>query len=568
MNVFITSFFLLFNAIAGVNPFYYQKNRNNTHSLMIEVEGRRLYATPYYLKSSGLNKDPIIQKQFKEATGVRLKDVLKTLPFRRPILKESIEQIRPIDLINQANNDLERGLTQVVQCGSTSSLGIHFTQLGRDEFGDRTIICDKKLSPSSAINTSVADLREYSIRSLDECKRCGNPLTGRLSHDPIDPRTGEPPGSTRTGTQRGDDWLRRVAPNLRDDARRRPWAYQPNYFNPPPQYMRELSPGTRLPYGDESYFGKGEKYKSINDKIRIKKPVHDEFPARNMARYISANIMATAADFDYAEGDKETVDTLLDIADSIADFALNATPIVGEALSMYQAIAGVDLCGNPLSDTERVLAGLGAIPIFGGAARLAKGGKALGSIARKLASKFPKVFRRGEEIIERGSDLARRVERWNPCDGLAITSSPCNIRDTFRLPMEHIVNGHFTPTGKIIGGLHTPEAMTNFFKRRPDIFKEAVQIPNPVKNGVTRWKLPARAFKSAPRDRAKTLFPPSWTPEKIAKSVNSIIGDTPIRDLPQPLIREVDKVWIDIRIDKRTGRIGTVFPAWPQRAPK
>ena len=75
----------------------------------------------------------------------------------------------------------------------------------------------------------------------------------------------------------------------------------------------------------------------------------------------------------------------------------------------------------------------------------------------------------------------------------------------------------------------------------------------------------ANRYRSAPIDRAKTLFPADWTPTKIADSVNSIIGNTPINELPQPLVRKVDEVWIDIRV--KEGRISSVFPAWPQRAP-
>lgn len=391
--------------------------------------------------------------------------------------------------------------------------------------------CDPSFSPNSTgvTNTSVIRLRDIVRDSQARCPNC------RL-------------GGSRLGPNDYDELQRRRMNDARRYGRRdrTDWSTANEI---PPRYMHTTLPGLTLFYGDSII---GDDLRKVHDQIRH--PI-DNCKIRDEARFISAANLRLASEA-AGVGDYEEAKAFLKIAKDLADFATGVVPGISEVRDAYEFFTGKDaFTGEKLSATSRTLAALGMIPFFGGAL---KGGKALGKLAALAGRKFPGIYKGMAAVADRAGKLAQKVGKWNPCN--AVSGVPCR---PFQLPMKHIVDGNISESGKIIGGLHTKGSLLNYFKKNPEIFKDAKNIPNPTNNGVTRWELPRRAFEGRPPpSRAKTLFPESRSPEKIADAANTIIGSRDISKLPNPTIGVFDGV--KIKIGVKDGKITTVFPDWPQ----
>lgn len=108
-----------------------------------------------------------------------------------------------------------------------------------------------------------------------------------------------------------------------------------------------------------------------------------------------------AADEYYVSGDESSGDQSVSVSLQLADLAAGLTPGVGWVKDIYECTVGRNLItGERLSDTERVISGIGVLTggIFSKLKLATKSAKVLQKIAQKTGRPFSKS--RGKEVLE------------------------------------------------------------------------------------------------------------------------------------------------------------------------
>jgi len=310
-----------------------------------------------------------------------------------------------------------------------------------------------------------------------------------------------------------------------------------------------------------------------------------------------------------ASGDLDNGNAGLEITYALADAAVALAPLViaiaapaalpllaaataiSFAKDFYEAKTGRNLfSGKELNKLERGFAVFGVIAVF----PIMKAGKAVGSLANTAAD-AAKVLVAGKK----DADLAEAVAAALRAEQIAVDAAVraginseksaaafAKAANSLRASgfegdvtkavktishwnaeggtsaLAHVLSGDFHKTF-LTGGMHTFQGLRNFFSLNPTA--QAAMKVEVASNGVGRVMVPfnylsARAANGA-QTVVKTLFPETWTAQKIIDAVDSIASKTLMKE--ETFINEMVVDGVNIRVVFDKGLIKTAFPIFP-----
>lgn len=286
-----------------------------------------------------------------------------------------------------------------------------------------------------------------------------------------------------------------------------------------------------------------------------------------------------AADKAYAAGDREAGEVGLQVAYRLADVAITLAPLV-LVLAAPQAIVAISIAttisfakdwyeyrsghrlfgGEKLTPFDRSMAAFGAATSIPGLKILGSAANALGKTIDAMG-RLGRISKAGTIAVEETEALVEAEVAAQKLVTAVTTKAPLSVeqirslKETYekvsrsgftgsfndfigklqyfsRGPekdgIRHIFVGEVSQDGKLGGGLHTFDALQGLFRVKPSL-ASTTKIET-LPNGVMRIHLPREGMNSGEWKRSldagtpgmKTLFPASWTFDKIFDSITAI----------------------------------------------